>query len=356
MNAMRALGDSGPAGPRRTPVRTALAAALAALAGCAAPSATVTRPPARNPAAEIAAAPAPDTMPAFDGRSGRRWSWPALVARIGAADAVFIGEQHDDAGAHKFQSAVADAMCAARPGAAISLEMLERDDQYAVDGFLAGTMTTDEFIDAAGVRNWAGSGTWMPWYQPVIEVARARRSPVVAANAPRRFVSQARTAGYESLDSLPPEERALFDIPESLPRDAYRQRLADLMRDARDGTDDPPPTEEEVDAFQRAQLVWDATMAASAARAIDPSPAVVHLAGAFHIGRDGATVTEFVRRRPGARTLTIVCVDAASAALRPEDVGLADIVVYTRGADGAGADAPGADAPGADAPRAALTP
>ncbi len=269
-------------------------------------------------------------MHAFDGRSGRRWGWPALVARIGAADAVFIGEQHDDAGAHKFQAAVAEAMCAARPGAALSMEMLERDDQYATDRFLAGTITLDEFVDGAGVRNWAGSGTWMPWYQPVVDVARTRGAPLVAANAPRRFVSQARTAGYAPLAELPPEDRALFDLPESLPRDAYRERLADLMRDARSGTDNPPPTDDEIDAFQRAQLVWDATMAASVAASLERSPAVVHLAGSFHISRDGATVTEFRRRRPDARTLTIVCVDAASDSLREEDRGLADVVVYTR--------------------------
>lgn len=305
------------------------------LAACATPSATRARAPARDPAAEIAAAPDPASLRAFDGRSGRRWSWPALAARVGAADAVFIGEQHDDASAHKFQATVADAMCAARPGAALSLEMLERDDQYAVDAFLAGTFTVDEFVDRAGVRNWAGSGTWMPWYQPVIDVARARQSPVVAANAPRRFVSQARTSGYGPLAELPPGERALFDLPDSLPRDAYRERLADLMRDARAGTDDPIPTDEEIDAFQRAQLVWDATMAASVAAALGRSPAVLHLAGAFHIGRDGATVTEFRRLRPDARTLTVVCVDAASDSLREEDRGLADVVVYTRLPDGA---------------------
>jgi uncharacterized iron-regulated protein len=322
--------------------RITLVAAAAALVGCAAPSATVTRPPAPDPAAQIAAAPDPQSLPAFDGQSGRRWSWPALAARIGAADAVFIGEQHDDASAHKFQAAVADAMCIARPGAAISLEMLERDDQPVVDDFLAGTLATDDFVDRAGVRHWAGTGTWMPWYQPVVDVARTRRVPVVAANAPRRFVRQARASGYAPLAELPPEDRALFDVPESLPRDAYRQRLAQLMRDARDGTDEPAPSEDEIDAFQRAQLVWDATMAASAARALDSAPSVLHLAGAFHIGREGATVTEFRRRRPDARVLTIVCVDAASAALRADDAGLADVVVYTRGPDGDGAAASGA--------------
>jgi uncharacterized iron-regulated protein len=342
--AVRNQHSSGWSGTCWGVLRAALAGAAAALAGCAAPSSTATRTPVRDPAAEIAAAPDPESLPAFDGRSGRRWSWPALAARIGAADAVFIGEQHDDASAHKFQAAVAEVMCAARPGAAVSFEMLERDDQGAVDAFLAGTLATDEFVDRAGVRNWAGRGTWLPWYQPTVDVARARRSAVVAANAPRRFVSQARTSGYESLASLPPEDRALFDVPESLPRDAYRQRLADLMRDARDGTDEPPPSDEEIDAFQRAQLVWDATMAASAARSLDSAPAVVHLAGAFHIGRNGATVTEFAHRRPDARILTIVCVDAASGALREEDVGLADVVVYTRG--------PGSAPPAA----AALTP
>lgn len=286
--------------------------------------------PVRSPAEQIAAAPDPAEMHAFDGRSGRRWSWPALVARIGAVDAVFIGEQHDDAGAHKFQAAVADALCSARPGAALSMEMLERDDQRAVDEFLAGTITLDEFVERAGVRNWAGAGTWMAWYQPIVEVARARRSPVVAANAPRRFVSQARTAGYGPLAELPPEERALFEVPGALPRDAYRERLASLMRDAREGTDDPPPTAEEIDAFQRAQLVWDATMASSAAAALDGSPSVLHVAGAFHIGNEGATVTTFRSLRPSARVLTVVCVDAASDTLRESDRGLADVVVYTR--------------------------
>lgn len=274
-------------------------------------------------------------MPAFDGRSGRRWEWPALVARIGAADAVFVGEQHDDAGAHKFQASAADALFAARPGAALSMEMLERDDQRAVDEYLEGTIALDAFVERAGVRNWAGTDTWMAWYQPIVSAARTRGAPVVAANAPRRFVGQARTSGYGPLESLPPEDRALFELPDSLPRDAYRQRLADLMRDAREGTGDPPPTDEEIDSFQRAQLVWDATMAASAAAALDRSPAVVHLAGAFHIGRDGATVAEFRRRRPGSKVLTIVCVDAESRTLRDEDRGLADVVVYTRRPDGA---------------------
>ena len=309
---------------------TALAAVTAAITACATPSPVpATRPPL-SPDAAIAAAPEPATMHAFDGRSGRPWGWPALVARIAAADAVFIGEQHDDAGAHKFQAAVAEAMCVARPGAAVSLEMLERDDQAAVDEYLAGTIALDEFIERAAVRNWAGSGTWVPWYQPVVEAARMRGSPVIAANAPRRFVREARASGYAPLAKASPEDRALFDLPESLPRDAYRQRLADLMRDARSGSDEPAPTEEEIDAFQRAQLVWDATMAASVANALGRAPAVVHLAGSFHIGRDGATVTEFRRRRPDARALTIVCVDAASDSLREEDRGLADVVVYTR--------------------------
>lgn len=331
MPPARAARARGVVARRWAQARIAMTAAAALVAGCTTPSATVTRAPARDPAAEIAAAPEAQALPAFHGRSGRRWSWPALVARIGASEAVFIGEQHDDAGAHRFQAAVAEAMCAARPGAAISLEMLERDDQAAVDDYLAGTLALDAFVDRAGVRHWAGTGTWIPWYQPVIEVARASASPVVAANAPRRFVSQAHASGYGPLRELPPEDRVLFELPESLPHDAYRERLAGLMREAREGTDDPAPTDEEIDAFQRAQLVWDATMAASAARALERAPAVVHLAGAFHIGRDGATVTEFARRRPDARTLTIVCVDAASDSLRDEDVGLADVVVYTRG-------------------------
>lgn len=311
----------------RRAARLMAALACAAAAGCtAARPASPVRP---DPAAAIAAAPEPHLLPAFDGKTGRPWEWDALIARIGASDAVFIGELHDDAAAHRLQAAVMEAMCVARPGAALSMEMLERDDQPVTDAYLEGSMSRDDFIDGTGVRDWAGKGTWLPWYQPMIEVARSHGSPVIAANAPRRFVARARTEGYGPLEALPPEERALFALPPGLPRDAYRQRLADLMRDARKGSGEPAPADEEVDALQRAQLVWDATMGESAAKALDRAPAVVHMAGAFHVSREGATVTEFRRHRPSARVLTIVCVREPAERLRDEDRGLADVVVYT---------------------------
>lgn len=85
-----------------------------------------------------------------------------------------------------------------------------------------------------------------------------------------------------------------------------------------------------LDGLFRAQLVWDATMARSIADALGRGRAkVVHLAGRFHSDFDGGTVQFLRRYRPGVRVLVVSLVPADAAELRPEDVGRADVVIYT---------------------------
>jgi hypothetical protein len=55
----------------------------------------------------------------------------------------------------------------------------------------------------------------------------------------------------------------------------------------------------------------------------------VHLVGRFHIDFEGGLVTELRRHRPGARILTISMAPLDAMSLRDEDIGRADIIVYT---------------------------
>ena len=71
-------------------------------------------------------------------------------------------------------------------------------------------------------------------------------------------------------------------------------------------------------------------MAASIAEArFLGAPKVIHLVGRFHVDFEGGTVLELRKRMPGARILVISMDRSWPDALRDEDVGRTDVIVYT---------------------------
>ncbi len=63
--------------------------------------------------------------------------WQGLLEAIEWADVVILGEQHDDAVAHAVQLAVVEDAMKRYPGTALSMEMLDREEQALVDDYLA---------------------------------------------------------------------------------------------------------------------------------------------------------------------------------------------------------------------------
>lgn len=288
-------------------------------------------------------------LPAFTGHAGAAISWNEMIDALDWAAIIIIGEQHDDAVGHEVQRAIADDVLTRRPGSAISMEMLTRDHQIFVDDYLDGIISEERFVRLAGVMDWGGKGMWHEWYQPIIDVAKAHEARVIAANAPRRYVRLARTQGYGSLRALPRERRALFDLPRDHTGSDYHARFFEVMHTMAAGPDDDDDENDDdnkndepnatahhhmdhshIEAMFRSQLVWDATMARSIVNARPRRDAkVIHLCGRFHSEYEGGTVLEIRRHRPAARILTISMVRAEATALRDEDIGRADIVIYT---------------------------
>lgn len=289
-----------------------------------------------SPAQQIASAPDPVTLRAFDGATRAPISWFAVQLRVAQSDAIFVGETHDDASAHRVEQGLVDGFLLAHPKGAVSFEMLERNEQTKVDAYLKGELTQDAFIDQTGSRDWAGEGSWMPWYQPMIESAKLAGSPVIAANAPREYVSQAMRAGYDPLLLLDAAERASFEIDRTLTRDGDWDRLKELMtelhqeRVAEGGVGPAEPSDDAVDRVHRSQRVWDLTMGTSAAAALDRAPAVIHIAGGFHLEKRLGTVAQFARLRPIAKVLVIRLQPSEASELSETEVMGADIVIHTR--------------------------
>lgn len=306
-------------------------------AGCA-PQRYAAFPP-RQTLAELAESPddvAVRELPTFAGASGSALRWRHLLDAFDWAEIILIGEQHDDALGHAVQLAVVEDVLSHWPGSAVSMEMLERDEQILVDDFLEGIIDEETFVRLTFSENWAGDGTWIEWFQPIIDEAMERNVRVVAANAPRRYVRLARTDGYTRLRLLPAQRRAHFALPRSRNLAEYRQRFADVMAgahgdDARDAdAAHDPQQQQRIDNAFRSQLLWDATMADSIVKTQPRRSAkVVHLVGQFHSDFDGGLVQEIRARKPRARILTISMQRAWRDTLRESDRSRADIVIYT---------------------------
>ncbi len=270
----------------------------------------------------------PRDLNMFEGATGRTLAWADLMAAASAADVTFIGERHDDPVGHQVQLAVYEELLAGYAGSAVSLEHLERNEQPLVTQYLAGGLTADEFIDQTKSRNWAGKDSWVPYFQPMIDAAKVGGGVVIAANAPRSYVSRAGKEGYDELRALPPDEQLLFDAPVTIDSGRYRDRFRNIMLQEGESIDDDEVIAR-IDQRFHGQQVWDETMGRSVARALaQGTPKVVHCAGCFHIEYEGGTVLALRRAAPKARVLTITVIDAASDRLRESERDAAHIVIY----------------------------
>jgi uncharacterized iron-regulated protein len=221
------------------------------------------------------------------------------------------------------------------------MEMFERDVQYIVDEYLAGLITETHFLDSA--RPWED---YAVRYRPLVELARSEGLPVVAANAPRRYVNRITREGRNALEALGPLARFyLPPLPYPEPSAAYRAQwdaiMAAAMEAMADSTGGHGATPPEARAYAgsenalQAQALWDAAMGDAVADALNVAPerVVLHFAGSFHVERGTGIAERIEDYRPGTRVLSVVMtqpeggIDAWSV---EDHGGLGAFVVLTR--------------------------
>ena len=222
----------------------------------------------------------------------------------------------------------------------------------------------------------------------MVEFAKAHGMPVLAANAPRRYVNRVSRKGPASLDSLTVWGKSwLPPLPYPGPSPAYKAKwdrlMAEMMApkkddpapaDSTDSTDStathtatpktPNPEARRADTIPTpkadttathaaaqeeekaappmmhgpsymldAQALWDATMAYTIYQHLlaRPGVLVLHMAGSFHVEGGLGTPAQLEGYRPGTRHLVIV-VKATDdfAAFDPEEHGhLGDFIIQT---------------------------
>ncbi|MEM9828812.1 MAG: ChaN family lipoprotein, partial [Planctomycetota bacterium] len=233
------------------------------------------------------------------------------------------------------------------PELVLSLEMFERDIQPIIDEYLDDLITEDQLRKDA--RAW---NNYQSDYSPLVVWAKENHLDVIAANAPRRYVSLVGRRGRDALLKVKaPADRGLPPLPYAEASPAYAKKFRDIMKKMREkmrqkAKDDSPKQEREPqsaaggrtkgsgDALD-AQSLWDATMAYSIAERLmaKPESRVFHVCGSFHVADSMGIPEHLLRYRPGTR-LFIVNIAATSSfptADADDPPGQADFVILTDG-------------------------
>ncbi|MBS1797686.1 MAG: ChaN family lipoprotein [Acidobacteria bacterium] len=257
--------------------------------------------------------------------TGKAATLDQIIEAAGRSDVVFLGENHDDATAHALQLQIFRAVVekyGKDRRVALSMEMFERDVQIVVNEYLNGLISENHFL--ASSRPW---NNYKQDYRPLVELAREKKLPVIAANAPRRYVNMVSRNGRDSLNALSSEAKKwLAPLPFSAASEAYTNKFKALMGKS-------PEAMMGIDKIMDSQALWDATMSFSVGEYLKSvkNSLVVHLNGAFHTENRLGTAEQLLKFRPKARVLvvTIRYEDDFTKFDQTKHAGLGDFVILT---------------------------
>ncbi|GBC60842.1 hypothetical protein DENIS_1801 [Desulfonema ishimotonii] len=275
-----------------------------------------------------------------------------MISAAAEADVVFIGEEHDDPVAHFLEKEILRELRTACGGdgngglsrpLVLSMEMFERDIQMVVDEYFGDLITERHFRSA--VRPW---WNYQTDYRPVVEFAREKKIPLVAANAPGRYVNRVSRLGPEALGDLSPTAAAwLPPAPWAEASDACRRKFrkfwdesakqAEASRKKRPPESPPPPHGSGMEAFDfehilSAQTLRDAAMADAIAHALERHPGgqILHICGKFHSAGGLGVPEHLARYRPGVRMLAVtISAEAHFPEFVPDEQNAGDFMIIT---------------------------
>jgi len=196
-----------------------------------------------------------------------------MVADLGSARLVFLGEIHNQSGHHRMQLEIIRFLHDRATPVAIGLEMFAKNDQEVLDRWVTGEIGEEELVEAYQ-RNWY---LWSE-YMEIFAFAREHNIPLVALNIPRIMAQQVARRGANAVDleALGVDEDFRRDPPP-----AYLAFLRQIHSEHPHGID--------FENFCAAQFLWDSVMAANLLKVLDANPdlSLIVLAGNGHSWKHG---------------------------------------------------------------------
>jgi uncharacterized iron-regulated protein len=263
----------------------------------------------------------------------------SMLADLVRADVVFVGEQHNDPNTHALELAMLEGLLRRHAALAVGLEMFERDVQGAIDEYVRGRSTEEQFLAAS--RPWPRYATD---YRLIVELAKTHHLAVIASNVPRRIATDVSKNGMSIIEGLRDDRGLAARDLQCAMRGDYYNRFIEQMGghppagDPKANDTQANDTQAKNDRFYLAQCVKDETMAESVAEAFrnapEPRATIVHFNGSFHTDYGDGTAERTRRRLPGRRVAVISMIpvdDIDTIAPDDDDLKQADYLVFTVG-------------------------
>jgi len=217
-----------------------------------------------------------------------------IISDMAKADVLFYGEEHNDSIGHTVELALLTKLNEKYAGkAALSLEMFETDTQPILNEYLQGLIREKNLISDA--RAWPNYKD----YRPLVELAKASKLPVIAANAPSRYTNRVTRLGLKSLAQLDASARAyLPPLPVDTATGPYYNKFIEIMggHAGMGGMQ-----------IYQSQNLWDATMAWSIAQYLKShnGSKLIQVNGGFHSEDQLGAVAQLKKYAPAARVINV---------------------------------------------------
>lgn len=215
----------------------------------------------------------------YDVSTKRQIEYKQFIDSLKSADAVFIGETHDEKKQHQDELEIIRNLSGAGK-IAIGLEMFTTDNQQQLDDWVNGKTEEARFKEIYA-QNW--SYDWS-LYRDIFIYARDNHIPMIALNVPKRVVSKVVRQGAAALD-----ESEKLQIPRNVnwtlnaAQTEYLKKITAQVFGNR-------PVPLNFSHFAQAQALRNSQMSWSIARYHKKSPKdkIVVLSGTWHAIRNGA--------------------------------------------------------------------
>jgi uncharacterized iron-regulated protein len=227
-------------------VHTTLAALfsllLLAVSGCA-------PPPLGNPQLPYPGVRPPEVGEILHLATGVSVSEGQMLAVLGDARIVYVGETHDNPASHRLELAVLQEMARRHPGnIALGMEMFTPSQQGVLDDWVAGRLDEKTFLKR--VRWFEAWGMEFDYYRDLLDFARREGIPILGLNAEKSLVSAVKEKGLAGLSD---EERQL--LPEMDLEEPYQRAQTTAIFGGHDQGG------RHLERFLQIQTLWDETMA-----------------------------------------------------------------------------------------------
>ena len=226
-------------------------------------------------------------------RTGHFVSAAEMAAAATDSRIIYVSETHDNPASHRVQFELLRALEQRYPGrTAIAMEMFTPAQQASLDAWLAQELDEKSFL-----KTWYSSWKMdIAYYREILDYCRAAGIPVLGINAEKSLVQAVARKDFAELSA---EEQAR--LPETLDlADPYHQALtAAIFGGHAQGA--------RLAGFQRAQTLWDETMAENIVRFLaSPQGDDFHLlvlAGGNHVRNGFGIPRRVFRQLPLSYTL-----------------------------------------------------